>query len=240
MSKIRTVIIEDHDLTRLGICTALRQKEEIEVVGEASNARNGLLILKKLQPDIAIVDIGLPDQNGIELTKKIKAIALAKPIPGTERDLDVANYYQLPKIKVLILTLYDTKEFVLSAFSAGADSYCMKDIQFDNLFKAIQVTADGNSWIDPMIARIILEQVQQKNTVECHNQQLSIKPSILSNRELEVLKLIAEGSSNAKIAERLYIKTGTVKTHVGNIMNKLCANDRTQAAIIALRSGFIT
>ncbi|MDD1416264.1 response regulator transcription factor [Dolichospermum sp. ST_con] len=221
MSKIRTVIIEDHHLTRLGICTALRQKDEIEVVGEAINARHGLIILKQLQPDIAIVDIGLPDQDGIELTRKIKAI---RPLRNT---------------KVLILTLSNDKESVLTAFSAGADSYCMKDIEFDNLLEAIGVTAAGNPWIDPMIARIILEQVQEKTSVESNNHQRSIKPGILTARELEVLQLIAGGCSNAKIAKKLYITTGTVKTHVGNIMNKLCAKDRTEAAVIALRSGLV-
>jgi DNA-binding NarL/FixJ family response regulator len=221
MSKIRTIIIEDHDLTRLNICIALRQKPEIEVVGEATNARHGLIMLKKLQPDIAIVDIGLPDQDGIELTKTIKS-------------------HQL-KTKVLILTSYYHQESVLSAFSAGADSYCMKDIQFDSLLEAIRVTADGNPWIDPMIARIILEKAQQKtNCVEPQNNNPAIKSSILTDRELEVLKLIVQGYSNTKIAGGLYITTGTVKTHIRSIMNKLCANDRTQAAIIALRSGLIT
>ena len=217
MSKIRTVIIEDHHLTRLGICTALRQKDEIEVVGEAINARHGLIILKQLQPDIAIVDIGLPDQDGIELTRKIKAI---RPLRNT---------------KVLILTLSNDKESVLTAFSAGADSYCMKDIEFDNLLEAIGVTAAGNPWIDPMIARIILDQAQEKTSVESNH----LKPGILTARELEVLQLIAGGCSNAKIAKKLYITTGTVKTHVGNIMNKLCAKDRTEAAVIALRSGLV-
>ena len=225
MSKIRTVIIEDHELTRFYICKALQQKDEIEVVGEAGNARHGLRMLKKLQPDVAIVDIGLPDQNGIELTKRIKAIA---------------NHHQLSNIKVLILTSSDNKESVLSAFSAGADSYCMKDIQFDNLLEAIRVTAEGNPWIDPMIARIILEKVQQKaHFVKSDDNKPPVNSSILSDRELEVLKLIVEGCSNAAIATRLYITIRTVKTHISNIVNKLSANDRTEAAVIALRSGLI-
>jgi DNA-binding NarL/FixJ family response regulator len=223
MSKIRTVIIEDDELTRLYICTALQQKDEIEVVGEAHNARHGLIMLKKLQPDIAIVDIGLPDEDGIELTKKIKAIA---------------NHRQLQNTKVLILTLSNNKESVLAAFSAGADSYCMKDTRFDNLLEAIRVTAGGNPWIDPMIARIILEQVQKKTSV-ASNHKKSMQPGMITDRELEVLKLIVEGFSNSKIADKLYITSGTVKTHVRNIMNKLSANDRTQAAIIALRSGLV-
>ncbi|MCC5638094.1 response regulator transcription factor [Nostoc sp. CHAB 5844] len=237
MSKIRIVLIEDHDLTRVGIRTALQQKEEIEVLGEAGNAAEGLKLLKILQPDIAIVDIGLPDKDGIALTREIKAT-----VTGEDAT------------KVLILTLRDNKEAVLAAFAAGADSYCMKDIKFDNLLEAVRVTYNGNAWIDPAIARIVLQQAQQnspkqesaptdnKNIPENQGTGESeeiIDPYTLTERELEVLQLIVEGCSNAVIAERLYITVGTVKTHVRNILNKLCADDRTQAAVRALRSGLV-
>lgn len=239
MTKIRVVLIEDHDLTRVGIRTALLQKEEIEVIGEANNATDGLKVLKMLQPDIAIIDIGLPDKDGIELTKDLKS---------SSGDESVT--------KVLILTLRDNKEAVLAAFAAGADSYCMKDIKFDNLLEAIRVTYNGNAWIDPAIARIVLQQARQNpttseaslastkrvatNTESTEEQpEGNIDPYILTERELEVLQLIVEGCSNAVIAERLYITVGTVKTHVRNILNKLCADDRTQAAVRALRSGLV-
>ncbi|MBE9201665.1 MULTISPECIES: response regulator transcription factor [unclassified Nodularia (in: cyanobacteria)] len=238
MSKIRIALIEDHDLTRVGIRTALLQNAEIEVVGEAASAAEGLKMLKKLQPDIAIVDIGLPDKDGIELTRELKAF--------TNGD-DSAT-------KVLILTLQDNKESVLAAFAAGADSYCMKDIKFDNLLEALRVTYDGNAWIDPAIARIVLQQAQEnpplRETVTTNSQNIlpnseseeekqNIEAYTLTERELEVLQLIVEGCSNALIAERLYITVGTVKTHVRNILNKLCADDRTQAAVRALRSGLV-
>jgi DNA-binding NarL/FixJ family response regulator len=234
MSRIRIALIEDHDLTRVGIRTALLQKEEIEVVGEAANAAEGLKMIKTLQPDIAIVDIGLPDKDGIELTRELKSTS------GAEL-----------RTKVLILTLRDNKEAVLAAFAAGADSYCMKDIKFDNLLEAVRVTYNGNAWIDPAIARIVLQQAQQNpakqdivskntlNTSDSGETQDHIDPYILTERELEVLQLIVEGCSNAVIAERLYITVGTVKTHVRNILNKLCADDRTQAAVRALRSGLV-
>jgi DNA-binding NarL/FixJ family response regulator len=237
MSKIRVALIEDHDLTRVGIRTALLQKDEIEVVGEAANAADGMKLLKTLQPDIAIVDIGLPDKDGIELTREVKSA-------GTQQFAT----------KVLILTLRDNKEAVLAAFAAGADSYCMKDIRFDNLLEAVRVTYNGNAWIDPAIARIVLQQAQQnppkpesigfdnKNTnyqSEFGENTETIDPYTLTERELEVLQLIVEGCSNAVIAERLYITVGTVKTHVRNILNKLCADDRTQAAVRALRSGLV-
>jgi DNA-binding NarL/FixJ family response regulator len=226
MTKIRVALIEDHDLTRVGIRTALQQREEIEVVGEAANATEGLHLLETAHPDIAIVDIGLPDKDGIELTRQIKSTQEQGEGPAT---------------KVLILTLRDNKEAVLAAFAAGADSYCMKDISFDNLLEALRVTYGGNAWIDPAIARIVLQQAQQTNTTSAepavesktvainaadaeYDQMIAAYP--LTERELEVLQLIVEGCSNAVIAEKLYITVGTVKTHVRNILNKLCADAR--------------
>ncbi len=238
MSKIRVALIEDHDLTRVSIRTALQQKGEIEVVGEAPNAAEGLKLLSLVHPDVAIVDIGLPDKDGIELTREIKSEA------GNDET----------RTKVLILTLRDSKEAVLAAFAAGADSYCMKDVKYDNLLEAVRVTYNGNAWIDPAIARIVLQQAKTNptkidvTTIEANaasvelgeqSDEQMIDAYTLTERELEVLQLIVEGCSNAVIAERLYITVGTVKTHVRNILNKLCADDRTQAAVRALRSGLV-
>jgi DNA-binding NarL/FixJ family response regulator len=240
MSKMRIALIEDHDLTRVGIRTALQQRDEIEIVGEAANAADGLKLLNASHPDVAIVDIGLPDKDGIELTREVKSATGAEDLSGT---------------KVLILTLRDNKEAVLAAFAAGADSYCMKDTKYDNLLEAVRVTYNGNAWIDPAIARIVLQQAQQ-NPPKSENatsetksgHQISnggefledmVEPYTLTERELEVLQLIVEGCSNAIIADRLFITVGTVKTHVRNILNKLCADDRTQAAVRALRSGLV-
>lgn len=242
MDKIRVALIEDHDLTRVGIRTALQQRQEISVVGEAANGTEGLKLLQTTQPDIAIVDIGLPDIDGIELTRQLKATQdESSPVP-----------------KVLILTLQDNEEAVLAAFAAGADSYCMKDISFDRLLEALQVTQEGNSWIDPAIARIVLHQTRQvpepgtasAQVPASSNKTVAIQATEpeytnmleaypLTERELEVLELIVEGFSNAAIADKLYITVGTVKTHVRNILNKLCADDRTQAAVRALRSGLV-
>ncbi|MBW4681337.1 MAG: response regulator transcription factor [Microcoleus vaginatus WJT46-NPBG5] len=239
MSEIRVVLIEDHDLTRIGIRTALQQREGIKVVGDAANAIEGLKLLKAHKPDIAIVDIGLPDMDGIELTQRFKESMIA----GSD-----------PQTKVLILTFQDSEQEVLAAFAAGADSYCMKDIRFEQLLEAIRSTYEGNSWIDPAIAGIVLrqarttpsngaEEVNANTTVSIHaadpeySQLIEAYP--LTERELEVLELIVQGFSNAAIAEKLYITVGTVKTHVRNILNKLSADDRTQAAVLALRSGLV-
>lgn len=236
MSEIQVVLIEDHDLTRVGMRTALQQQEEVSVVGEAANATEGLSLLQTIKPDIAIVDIGLPGMDGIELTRQFKQ---SQEATGDN------------KTRVLILTLNDNEEIVLAAFAAGADSYCMKDVSLDQLVEALRVTNEGNSWIDPAIARVVLSQARQsqpetndsKTTVTInaasaeYEQILETYP--LTERELEVLELIVAGCSNAAIAEKLYITVGTVKTHVRNILNKLCADDRTQAAVRALRSGLV-
>ena len=239
MSKIRVALIEDHDLTRVGIRTALQQRDTIEVVGDAANATDGLKLLQSTKPDVAIVDIGLPDFDGIELTQKFKKSIVAESDPDT---------------KVLILTFQDNEEEVLAAFAAGADSYCMKDISFDQLLDVVKVTHEGNSWIDPAIARIVLKQARTKESApeepKMEGKRVTIKAAEpefshiietypLTERELEVLELIVQGYSNAAIAEKLYITVGTVKTHVRNILNKLCADDRTQAAVLALRSGLV-
>ncbi|PSB28916.1 response regulator [Stenomitos frigidus] len=239
MEDIRITLIEDHDLTRVGMRTALQQRG-FNVIGEAANATDGLKLLETAKPDVAIVDIGLPDMDGIELTRRFKQMQADAAEPAT-----VAT-------KVLILTLQDNDDVVLAAFAAGADSYCMKDVSLDSLAEALRVTHSGNAWIDPAIARVVLHQARQSaadgassesKTVSIHATEPEYDQIIeaypLTERELEVLQLIVDGCSNAAIAEKLYITVGTVKTHVRNILNKLCADDRTQAAVRALRSGLV-
>jgi DNA-binding NarL/FixJ family response regulator len=239
MSKIRVVLIEDHDLTRIGLKTVLQAQETIQVVGDAANGNQGLQLLYNHCPEVAMIDIGLPDIDGIELTRRFR-----------QWQNQTENFVT----KILILTMHDARDSVLAAFAAGADSYCMKDIQMNQLVEAIQATAAGQSWIDPAIASVILRQVRQDAAVESTNPRgktveisavgegyspfLGNTP--LTSRELEILELIVAGCSNADISQRLYITIGTVKTHVRNILNKLSADDRTQAAVRALRSGLVT
>ncbi|WP_017306953.1 response regulator [Spirulina subsalsa] len=218
MSRIRVALVEDHDLTRVGLKTAFLRESGIEYVGEATNGTDGLKLLQTQRPDVGIVDIGLPGIDGIELTRRFKSLAVDKTAT-----------------KILILTLQDQEEAVMAAFGAGADSYCMKDIKFDLLMEAIRATHQGNAWIDPAIAQIVLSQAKASTTPPSND-----PPNYgLTERELEVLQLIVNGYSNADIAQDLYITVGTVKTHVRNILNKLCADDRTQAAVRALRSGLV-
>ncbi|MBE9047251.1 response regulator transcription factor [Pleurocapsales cyanobacterium LEGE 10410] len=250
MSKINVVLIEDHDLSRIGLCAALKQYQDIEIVDSAANGNDGLNKIKTHQPDVALVDIGLPDIDGIEVTQKLKAYQLENP------DFNV---------KVLMLTMHDSEDSVMAAFAAGADSYSLKDVSMDNLVQAIRNTHEGNAWIDPAIARIVLKQAQttkaalpvnisetataqtispeendtQAITAVADEYQQLIETYPLTDRELEVLELIVAGCSNAEIAKKLYITVGTVKTHVCHILNKLCADDRTQAAVRALRAGLV-
>lgn len=238
MNTIRVVLIEDHELTRIGIVAALKQQSGIEVIGEAKDARSGLKLLKSTKPDVAIVDVDLPDMSGIELIQHFKNSEEAGEMPET---------------KILIMTMQDNEETVLAAFAAGADSYYMKDGSIDKLADAIQLTYEGNSWIDPTIARIILQH-SNKTYAEAQSSSESTTVSInglsaeegqlipsypLTSRELDVLRLIVDGCSNADIAEKLYITVGTVKTHVRNLLNKLCVSDRTQVAVLALRAGLV-
>ncbi len=195
MKPIRVVLIEDHDLTRMGLRTALQQQNEIDLVGEASNGENGLKLLIKSQPDVAIVDIGLPDLDGIELTRKFRQSQLKN---------------EQIKTKILILTMHDAELEVLSAFAAGADSYCIKNIQTQQLLEAVKTTAEGQSWIDPAIAEIVLQQVRQANSDTLERETVNIKGLTreegqllkaypLTERELEILELIVGGYSNMAI-----------------------------------------
>lgn len=242
MSKVSVVLIEDHDLSRIGLCAALKQYEDVEVIDNAANGNDGLQKVKTHQPDVALVDIGLPDIDGIEVTQKLKQYQ------GSNPDF---------KTKVLMLTMHSSEDSVMAAFAAGADSYSLKDVSMDNLVQAIRNTHEGNAWIDPAIARIVLKQVQTNKTVPnsasissvtddtqaitavAEEYQQLIETYPLTDRELEVLELIVAGCSNADISAKLYITVGTVKTHVCHILNKLCADDRTQAAVRALRAGLV-
>ncbi len=238
MSTIRVVLIEDHNLTRMGLKTALQQVEGMVVVGEAATGGKGLELLKSEAADIAIVDIGLPDMDGIEVVEQL-------------RNFKASQGRDYPK--VLMLTMHDSESAVMAAFAAGADSYCMKQTELDDLVAAVRETCDGNSWIDPAVASVVLRQVRQDSlgvvsqssrtvTIEAVEPEFEqiLESYPLTERELEILELIVAGCSNAEIAERSYITVGTVKTHVRSILNKLGVDDRTKAAVRALRSGLVS
>jgi two-component system, NarL family, response regulator LiaR len=232
--EISVALVEDHDLTRMGLRAAFRQAG-LRFVGEADTGQKGLSLIQEMTPDVAVVDVGLPDIDGIEMIQRFR-----KDNPES-------------KTRILMLTMHDSEKAVLAAFAAGADSYCTKEIETQDLITAIRETKAGNSWIDPSIASLVLSQVKPKVAVgESFNSKTveirAVEPEYeqiieaypLTDRELEILECIVAGCSNAKIAEQLFVTVGTVKTHVRNILNKLGASDRTQAAVRALRSGLIS
>jgi two-component system, NarL family, response regulator LiaR len=238
MSTIRVALIEDHDIVRIGLRSVLQRQVGIEVVGEANNGIEGLTLLQTTQIDVALVDIGLPGIDGIELTQQFRQFQQQQPELMT---------------KILMLTMQENEVTVLASFAAGADSYCMKDIGSEHLVEAIRSTHSGHAWIDPAIANIVLQQLRQNMLIPAPSSEYMIEirsvgseyarvlaSDPVTEREREVLELMVAGCTNAIIADRLFITVGTVKTHIRNILAKLCANDRTEAAVRALRSGIIS
>jgi two-component system, NarL family, response regulator LiaR len=238
MGMMRIAIIEDHSLTRTGIRSSLAQQRDISIVGDAETGFAGLSLLKKAKPDVAIVDIGLPDIDGVEVVQRFRNNLSQEAEDQT---------------RFIMLTSYTQERMVLAAFVAGADSYCVKNTKFELLLEAIRMTYEGQSWIDPAIARIILKHSRQAAilmsaagksqtitiTALDSEQATILKADPLTNKELEVLELMVQGYTNNQIAGQLYMSLGTVKVHIRSILSKLCASDRTQAAVLAMRAGLI-
>lgn len=239
METIRLISIEDRNLTRFCLRVALQRYREFKLVGEASSARQSWEVLTKIPSDVAIINLGLRDFNAIEL------IELFSEFQARHLDWDT---------KILILSADDSESNVLAALAAGADSYCLKQTSIEQLAEAIAATHAGRSWLDPAIGNIILGQLRTALASDSTNgtdnivQISGLEPELhqmidsypLTERELEILRLIVAGQSNAEISEQLYITLGTVKTHVRNILNKLSVSDRTQAAVRALRAGLVS
>lgn len=210
MSKrTRVVIVEDHALTLAGLRTSLGT--DFEVVGEAPDGASGFDTILREGPDVAVIDIGLPDEDGIALTQRVRGAS--------------------PNTHVVIVTMIDLEEQVIAALAAGADAYCLKNSEPKAIVEAVRIAAEGGAYFDPQIAHVVLTRFAPRET--------SANDSPLTERETEILRLIAEGVGNAEIAQRLYMGLGTVKGHVRDIMEKLSAADRTQAAVVALRRGYI-
>jgi two-component system, NarL family, response regulator LiaR len=210
VSAIRVVIVEDHALVRAGLRTSL-EAAGIEVVEEAADGVSGGETVRRTQPDVAVVDLGLPGKDGIALTREIKAL------PDAPR--------------VVIVTMQEAEEEVLAALAAGADAYCVKASDAAIVIDAVRTVAVGGAYFDPRIAQVILRKLTGASPAP--------SKSPLTPRETEILQLIADGVGNAEIAERLYVSLGTVKGHVADILQKLSASDRAQAAVTAYRRGLI-
>jgi two-component system, NarL family, response regulator LiaR len=207
---LQIVIIEDDPLMQLGLKHALSHYPQFEIVAQAEDGYVGLQLVLELQPDLVIVDIGLPGLNGIVVTKKIKAAC--------------------SDTRIVVLTSHATEKETILALANGADAYCIKGSQVTKIIDAIAAVQSGAIYLDEKV-RHVVNQLKGAST----NQQ----PFILSDREMEVLRLLVAGHSNGSIAETLFLSESTIKAHLRSIMNKLEVNDRVQVAVVALRSGLV-
>lgn len=217
----RILIVEDHQMTLVGLKMLLEKEEGFNVVGIAGNGVEAVTLAGGAQPDIILMDIGLPEMDGIEATRKIKD--------------------KHPQQRIIMLTSKDNEDDVFAALAAGADAYCMKGIAIEALKSAIDAVNEGTAWLDPAIARMVLG-VFKGNRMAAANdksREEALADCPLTAREMEVLELIVEGLSNPEIADRLTITKATAKAHVHSILQKLCVDDRTQAAVLAMRQGYV-
>lgn len=217
-NKVKILLIEDHVMTRLGTAMVLENEAGYELVAQAGDGVEGVILAQRHLPDVILMDIGLPKIDGIEATRKIKEAGLPSG--------------------VLMFTSRDNNEDVFAALKAGADGYIMKGSSPDTLINAINAVAQKAGWLDPQIARLVLSTVQEVDVPD-NNEEKSKNKYGLTKRELEVLALIVEGLSNPEISERLVVSLATTKAHVHSILQKLYLTDRTKAAVRALKEGLV-
>jgi DNA-binding NarL/FixJ family response regulator len=220
---VSVFIAEDHEITRVGLRLTLEQLSGFKVVGEANDGRLAVDNILSMKPEVVLMDIGLPTMDGIEVTKKVKELA--------------------PDCKVIMLTSHDSDRDVFAALAAGADGYCLKEVSGTQLAMAIRCVADGAAWLDPGVASRVLKACAVGGNVPqaavSMTKQQSGAQQTLSQRELDVLKLVVDGLSNQEIADKLVVSVETVKTHMRHIMEKMAVSDRTQAAVKAMREGLV-
>jgi DNA-binding NarL/FixJ family response regulator len=214
---VRVVIADDQQLIRTGLRMILAAEPGIEVTGEASTGTEAVAMTRELRPDVVLMDIRMPDLDGIEATRRILA--------GTQE----------PKTRVLILTTFDLDEYVYDALRAGASGFLLKDAPAHQLIAGIRMAGDGDALLAPSITRRLIEEFA---TARPPAQDLSAF-SDLSPRELEVFRLLATGKSNSEIAAELFVGETTVKTHVTRILTKLGVRDRVQAVVLAYETGLV-
>jgi DNA-binding NarL/FixJ family response regulator len=212
MEKIRVMITDDHSLIREGLKQLLEFDGSIEVVGEASNGVECLEKLEKCNPEVLLLDINMPEKNGIEVLKQMKV--------------------DDSKVRVLILTVHNEMDYLMKAVDIGVDGYILKDSESAELKKAIKAVRDGENYIQPSLIPALNSQLLNRDTDKD-------KISLLTNRELEVLVQVANGMFNKEIATNLNISERTVKNHISNIFKKIDVSDRTQAAVFAIKNNII-
>ena len=224
MESLKVLLVEDYKMVRLGLSLVFENCADIDLIAEAENGKQGVELALKLNPDVVLMDIGLPEMDGIQATSIIKK----------------SN----PNIKVLIFTSREADDDVFDSLSAGADGYIMKGAQEEQLISAIKAVAEGTAWLDPAIARLVLSNVKKNEPAKtAQNSAVGTKNAKniygLTDREIEVLALIVEGLNNSQIAKKLVITLSTAKAHVHSILQKLYVTNRTQATIQAVKEGLV-
>ena len=212
MEIIKVLVVDDHAVVRDGLVSMLGREEDLTVVGEANNGLEAVERVRELKPDVILMDLHMPELDGVEAMRRIGA--------------------EYPDSKFIVLTTYDTDEYIFDAIDAGAKGYLLKDASRDALFQAVRAVYKGESMIQPGVTVKILDRLTQLS-------RQTSSGGVLSGREHEVLQLIARGSANKEIGTALSLSESTIKTHVANIFNKLEVNNRTDAVTQALQRGII-
>ena len=211
MDKITIIIVDDHSLMRQGLKQIIELEDDMQVIGQAINGEEAIEMTKRLRPDVVLMDINMPIKNGLQAIQELKENNISS--------------------KVIVLTIHEDREYLFKTLQMGAEGYVLKDAESGILISAIRSVFSGQNYIQPNMTR---ELVKEFTRITKHDK---VKPqeNTLTEREIEVLELIAEGMLNKQIAKALYISEKTVKNHVSNIFKKLNVSDRTQAAIFALK-----
>ena len=212
--RVRVLIVDDDDLMRAGLRGVLSSDEGIEVVGEASDGRDALYRARLLEPEVVLMDVRMPDLDGITATRELLAV--------------------LPDVRVVVLTTFEQDDYIFGALSAGASGFLLKRSKPEELITAIHTVAAGEALLSPSVTSRVIERMAHEPAPDAERDE---RLTQLTSRELEVLELIARGLSNAEIADELTIEASTVKTHVKNVLSKLDVRDRLQAVIFAYESG---
>ncbi len=211
--KIRILLVDDHKILRDGICSLLKEYPDMEVIGEAADGRTALRLAEELSPDLVIMDISMPDLNGIDATRRINA--------------------DHPDMKVIALSMHYDKQFVSEIFKAGAAGYLLKDSAFEELEHAIRIVMDNKTYINPQIASLVVESLVSQPSATANRKAFSL----LTEREREVLQLIAEGNSTKEIASDLNISAKTIESHRRQVMGKLNIRNIAELTKYAIREG---
>ncbi len=216
---IKVIIVEDFKLTRVGLRCALNSNPDIEVIAESENAIEGIELIKRYNPNVVIMDLGLPKMNGLEAIVKIRELS--------------------KDVKIITLTSHDREEEVVAALSSGANAYCLKDIDPSKLADVIRDVSNGVCWIDSNVANLALKAIPKIDSNILGHKTLNHATIPLTEREVEVLGHLVEGKSNTEIAKELIVSVHTAKAHVCSILQKMCVNDRVQAAVKAVKEGLV-